>query len=221
MDPVGELIDELQESPSRFRDSDGYDRLLELLRQGHAPDALKQLLRENADRAGDLLWTIAELETVDAYVSDALSYLASEDKAAAAYSMEIVLRGAHDEADLRAALDQMRVCDPAVCHQAVQTLAGGGLHRLISILKNAGYTWSSTLAARLSEGISREEIEDLTLDTSRDRQIVGVALAHLAWEQDATYARCFARSDEAWIRHYGTYLDSLPRRTPRHGSTRD
>jgi hypothetical protein len=206
MDPVGKLVDELRRSPSRFRATGGYERLLEVLRQGHAPDALKQVLSEGSDVAGDVLWTIAELENVAPFVSEARRYLASPDKGTAAYAMEIVLRGSQESADLREALDQLRVCDVAVCEHAVRTLAGEGLTRLRAILQAAGYGWSRALADKRSGSASRRDIEGLILDTSRDRQVVGVVLATLAWEQDATFADSLTRSDEAWIRDYGEWL---------------
>lgn len=207
MNVVGKLLDELQMKPRRFRDTGGYERLLDALREGQSPDALKQALSAPSDVAGDLLWTVAELETVEPFVSEALQYLSSSDKGTAAYAMEIVLRGGQHSADLRAAFDQLRVCDVVVCRGAVQSLAGAGLTRLMEILEATGREWCCALAETLSDQIYREEIERLILDTSRDRQVVGLALATLAWEQDPTYASSFACSDEAWIRDYGEWLE--------------
>lgn len=130
MDPVAELVGQLRENPSRFRDTGGYERLLRALRQGAAPDALQQALRDGTDLAGDLLWTIAELERVEPFVVQALQYLSSRDKGTAAYAMEIVLRGGREPDDLRAAFDQLHSCDDAVCQHAVRALAGAGLARL-------------------------------------------------------------------------------------------
>lgn len=207
MNPIGKLVEELRRNPSRFRATGGYDRLLEALRQGHAPDDLKQLLRQGSDVAGDLLWTVAELETVQPFVSEACQHLSSPDKGTAAYAMEVVLRGSQHSDDLRAVLDRLRVCHVAVCEHAVRTLAGQGVGRLREVLDAAGYTWSRALADRLSRSLSRGEIEGLIFDTSRDRQVVGVVLATLAWEQDATFAGAMADADEAWVRDYGEWLN--------------
>jgi hypothetical protein len=206
-DPIGKLMDELREKPKRFRATGGYERLLDVLRDGHAPDAVKQFLSEGTDVAGDLLWTIAELETVEPFVPEARQYLSSPDKGTAAYAMEIVLRAGHEADDLRAALDQLRACDVAVCEHAVRTLAGEGLGRLIEVLDGAGCTWSGQLTDKFSGAASRQEIERLIFDASRDRQVVGLVLATLAWEQDRTFADALARSDEPWIRDYGEWLE--------------
>src|SRR5262249_24475584 len=134
MDPVGKLVDELRKNPRRFRSTGGYERLLDVLREGHPTDALTQALVEGSDVAGDLLWTIAELENVEPFAPQARQYILSPDTGTAAYAMEIVLRGGHERGDLRAALDQLRDCDVAVCEHAVRTLAGEGLSRLREIL---------------------------------------------------------------------------------------
>jgi hypothetical protein len=207
MNAVDKLVDELRANPKRFRATGGYERLIEALREGHAPDALKKILSESSDVAGDLLWTIAELETVEPFVSEAIQYLSSSDKGTAAYAIEIVLRGGKYSADLRAVLDQLRDCDVAVCEHAVRTLAGLGLTRLIEILEATGSEWCGALAKTLSDQIYREEIERLVLHTYRDRQVVGLALATLAWEQDPTYTNSIMRSGEAWIRAYGEWLE--------------
>jgi hypothetical protein len=208
MNPVRKLVNELRTSPSRFRATGGYERLLEVLRKGYAPEAMKEILGEGSDVAGDLLRTITELEAVRPFVSEARRYLTSPDKGTAAYAMEIVLRGGQESADLRAALDGLRVCDVVVCEHAVRTLAAEGLTRLREVLEASGYRWGYDLANKLSSPVSRREIEGLILDTSRDRQVVGLVLATLAWEQDATFADSFACSDEAWIREYGEWLCS-------------
>jgi hypothetical protein len=64
---------------------------------------VKQVLAGSAAIVGDLLWTVTELEDVAPFVSEAAKHLSSDDKGAAAYAMEVVLRGSHDPAQLGAA----------------------------------------------------------------------------------------------------------------------
>lgn len=206
VESVGSLMKELVSNPRRFRSTDGYERLVELLRQGDEPSELKRLLSEGSPLAGDLLWSAAELDSVEAFVEEASAYLSDADKGTAAYAVEIVLRGARAGHELRAALDQLRICDSAVCEHAVRTLVGQGSQRLIEILEAVGYTWCSDLARKISNGLSREDVERLILDASRDRQVVGVVLATLAWERDSAYASTFAGAKEAWIRDYGEWM---------------
>lgn len=206
MDPVGELVNELRANPKRFRSTGGYERLLEVLREGRAPDALKEVLEEDSDVAGDLLWTIAELDVVDPFVAQARRHLSSSDKGTAAYAMEILLRGARRGSDLRAALDELRACDVAVCEHAVRTLSAEGLERLRAVLEGAGYAWTRALAARLQNHVPSEEIEGLVSAVSRDRQVVGLVLATLAWQSDAKMAPLLSISGEPWMRNYGEWL---------------
>lgn len=207
MDPVQELMAELRKNPNRFRATDGYERLLAVLNEGHSVNALKTTLREGSDAAGDLLWTVAQLASVESFVPEACEHLSSPDKGTAAYAIEIVLRGGDDVASLRAAFDCLRVCDVAVCEHAVRTLAGDGLGRLREVLGTAGHTWSVALAGELGGAVSRTRIESLILDGSRDRQVVGVALAALARERDPSFSSSFSLSDQPWIRDYGSWLD--------------
>lgn len=216
MNVVGKLVDELRENPERFRDNDGYDRLLSTLRAGNDPNALKQALRVSSDLAGDMLWVVAELETVECFVREARTYLSSPDKGAAAYAMEIVLRGGQERADVRAAFEQLRECDVTVCAHAVRTLQGVGITRLIAVLQAAGFEWSCALAKQLApsmEPLCRNDIEGLierlVMSQLRDRQVVGLALATFVWEQDPTHVSFFLCSDEAWIREYGSWLKDL------------
>lgn len=206
MDAVGALLEELQRDPSRFRATGGYERLLDRLERGDAPDALKRSLAGSSPLAGDLSWTIAELDAVDVFVDEALPYLSSSDRGTAAYAMEIVLRGASAGNDLRAAFDQLRRCDAAVCEHAVRTLVGLGLSRTKEILATVGYTWCSDLASKLSPEASPEDIQRLILHSSRDRQVVGAVLASRALEKHPTFAAVFALAHEPWIREYGQWL---------------
>ena len=45
MDPVRNLLNELQHDPTGFRENNGYERLLELLWAEHPAIALKEALR--------------------------------------------------------------------------------------------------------------------------------------------------------------------------------
>lgn len=206
MDPIDELVRELEGNPRRFRATGGYERLLGMLRKGYSGDAVKRALGEDRDLAADLLWTVAELESVTPYTAEAAHHISSDDKARAAYAMEIVLRGARDPAQLRAALAQLRSSEDAVCEHAVRVLAGQGLTRVVEILTTGGGAWR-TVAADLSRvPLPPEVIEGLVRDPSRDRRVVGVALATLACEQDARWADWLSRINEDWIRDYGEWL---------------
>lgn len=206
MNPVAALIDELQEDPRRFRSRGGYERLLEVLREGHPPDAVKAAVSQRAELAADLLWTIAELENVAEFVTVARPCLRSTDKATAAYAMEIVLRGASDGQDVRAALDALDASDEAVCEHAVRTLAGEGTGRIRAILQMAAYPWARVLGSGLTEPVPRTTIEEFIAHDSRTRQVVGLALATLAWEREPTFAEVAAQAAEDWIRDYAAWL---------------
>lgn len=132
---IEKLMEELRNNPRRFRTTGGYERLIEALEDGHSHDSLKQILSEPSDIAGDLLWTVAELDTVEPFVSVALLHLSSEDKGTAAYAMEIVLRGGEGREDFRAVFDRLQVCDVAICEHAVRVLVAGGTQ---SVEKNTG-----------------------------------------------------------------------------------
>ncbi len=208
LDPVGELLKQLEKNPSRFRATGGYERLLDLLREGHAPDALKIVLQGDTEVAGDLLWTIAELEIVSPFVFESMRHLSNPDIGTAAYAMEIVLRGSQDQSQLRTTLQQLNVCDVAVCEHAVRTLAGEGLARLIEILDTVGWTWTTVLGKELSsQALRRQVVEGLVSETSRDRQVLGLVLATLAFEQDPGFAKYLTSSKQAWIREYGEWLE--------------
>jgi hypothetical protein len=203
---VSLLVSELRANPVRFRATDGYDRLTRALEAGNNPQALKEYLGEATEFAGDVLWSIAEMEDVTDYVGEALQHLASADKGTAAYAMEIVLRAGHAP-ELRAVFEQWRVCDEAVCAKAACDLSWQGADRLGELLAAAGEEWCSALALKLSSSsLTRSEIEGLILQPARERQVVGVVLASIARERDASYLELMALSPEAWIREYGDWL---------------
>lgn len=207
MKPASKIVEEIATNPHRFRATGGYERMLDFLRKGLAFADVKALLRDHSDVAGDVLWTVAQLDNVEPFVHDAETYLSSQDKAAAAYAMEIVLRGARDAGPLRAALEHLPTCDVAVCEHAVRTLAGEGLVRVIEILRTAGGVWRA-FAGELAHGpIRRETIERLASHRSRALQVLGLALLTLACEQDRDLLNLLKVSTEGWIREYGKWLE--------------
>ena len=210
-DPVGKLVESLARNPDRFRDSGGYERLSHLLESGCPPDAIKSVLRGDGPIVGDLLWTVTELEDVAPFVSEAVSHLSNEDVGTAAYAMEVVLRGSHHRGQLGAALERLRSCDVAVCEHAARTLAGEGLARLLDILAAVGDSWR-TLAKELSGKPLRSKlVENLVTAGRRDHQVIGVALATLAYERDESYLDCLVRAEETWVHEYGEWLQTRAR----------
>lgn len=208
MESVSKTIEGLIANPHRFRATGGYERLLSFLRKGRGSDAVRRVLKGHSEIAGDVLWTVAQLENVAPFVAEAETYLSSDDKATAAYAMEVVLRGAQDAGPLLAALERLRSCDVAVCEHAVRTLAGEGLDRLVEVLRTAGGAWC-VLAKVLESGpVRREMIESLVLHDSRDHQVLGLAMVTLACEQDKTLANVLKRSTENWVQGYGEWLVS-------------
>lgn len=200
------LIEELVSNPVRFRATGGYERILDLLRAGRASGAVRMLLRDHSEVAGDVLWTIAQLDNVKAFALEAVKHLSSPDRATAAYAMEVVLRGAEDANALAAALMQLETCDTRVCEHAVRTLASEGAIRLTEILNTVGGTWR-VLAEELSGGhFSRGSLEALFRLGSRAHQVIGAALVTLAFEKDAGYVRILKLSTEEWVRQYGEWL---------------
>lgn len=206
MESASKTIEELVDNPRRFRDTGGYERMLDLLRRGRAVADVKRVIRDHPDIAGDVLWTIAQLDSVDTFVPDAEMYLASDDKGTAAYAMEIVLRGARDAGPLLAALGQLTACDVAVCEHAVRILAGEGLDRLAAILQTAGGVWRALAEELTPDPVRRETIESLISRGSRAHQVLGLTLATLAYEKDGSFAGVLKRSTESWIRGYGEWL---------------
>ena len=205
---VSLLVSELRADPVRFRATDGYIRLTKALEAGNNPTALKEYLGEATEFAGDVLWSIAELEDVTDYVGEALQHLASADKGTAGYAMEIVLRAGHAP-ELRAVFEQWRVCDEALCEKVACDLSWQGTDRLGEVLAAAGEGWCSALALKLSSTLlTRSEIAGLILHPARERQVVGVVLASIARESDASYLELMALSTEAWIREHGDWLNS-------------
>ena len=155
---VSLLVSELRADPVRFRATDGYIRLTKALEAGNNPKAVKEYLGEATEFAGDVLWSIAELEDVTDYVGEALHHLASADKGTAGYAMEIVLRAGHAP-ELRAVFEQWRVCDEALCEKAACDLSWQGTDRLGEVLAAAGEGWCSALALKLSSTLlTRSEI---------------------------------------------------------------
>lgn len=206
MESARNIVEELVANPRRFRATGGYERMLDLLRRGRASEDLKTVLRDHSDIAGDVLWTVAQLDNVEAFVPEAEMYLSSPDKGTAAYAIEVVLRGGRDTGSLIAALERLQECDLAVCEHAVRTLAGEGLVRITEVLRTAGGAWSALAKELAVQPVRRETIEALVSHHSRAHQVLGLALVTLACEQDASFADILKVSAEAWIRGYGEWL---------------
>jgi hypothetical protein len=206
MQSGSKLIEELVTNPQRFRAKGGYERMLVLLRSGRASSAVKLVLRDHSEIAGDVLWTVAQLDNVGAFVPDAVKHISSTDNGTAAYAMEIVLRGAQDPATLVTAMEQLDACSVVVCEHAVRTLAGEDLVRLTEIAKTLDGTWRALAENLTRNHIQRTMLEDLVSHTSRAHQVVGVALATLAYEQDESFAKILEFSTEGWVRQCGEWL---------------
>ena len=209
MSPVSKLIEELERNPQRFKSTDGYGRLLDLLRDGNDPDAVKQVLRGQAEFVGDLLWTVAELDNVEPFVSEAVPHILSTSKGTAAYAMEVVLRGSNDSSQLGMVLEQMCSCDAAVCRHAVRIMSSQGLVRVAELFEAGGWTWAAALLNHLDNELRPQILEDLIRSVSRDRQIVGLVLVTLASETDPSYVDYAKHSEHDWIREYAKWLEKI------------
>lgn len=209
MDPVDKAIEDLKRNPRRFRSARGYERLLNLLRDGHAPDAVKGFLRGDSEFVGDVLWVVCELEHVEPYVSEAVLHISDSDKGTAAYALEVVFRGSHDGAELRTALECLNSSHVAVCEHVVRVLSGQGLARLRRILQATGWSWAIELADASSGGwLPREMVEELLSD-KQARQVLGAVLATLAIEKSASAMKVLQNSEQAWIREYAAWLQEM------------
>ena len=180
--------------------------MLDLLRQGEAASEVKSILREHPEAAGDVLWTVAQLDDVGAFASDAGRYLSSTDKATAAYAMEIVLRGAKRPGEIRVALDCLSQVDVAVREHAVRTLAGEGMERLTEILNAAGGVWSELSDELGPHHFQIAMVEDLLRHPSLGFHVIGVVLASLIYERNKSAIQVLRHADESWIRDYAAWL---------------
>lgn len=210
MDPVSKAIEDLERNPKRFLATEGYERLVNLLRDGHAPDAVKRFLRGNSELVGDILWVVCELESVEPYVSEALLHISDSDKGTAAYAIEVVLRGSRSAAELRTLFERLRSSHAAVCAHAARVLAEQGVLRVIEVLRATGLAWAATMADNLSRGsLPDETVKDLLTDGGQERQVLGVALATLAIEKSASAMKVLQNSEQAWIREYAAWLQEM------------
>ena len=208
---VRELLADLDDSPDRFREADGYERLVEALNAPGSAEPMLDALESRGERAGDLLWVICQLPNVALFVSGAIRYLQDEDKGVVAYAMEIVLRGARKSDDLRCAMEQLRTCHVDVCEHAVRTLVGEGARRMWEISRLSGqFGGRPVLPEEVAvANLSAKDAALLLDDEDRIHQVFGAALFSLASEEDQGLLRFLRSSKHEWVREYGRFLDEL------------
>jgi hypothetical protein len=192
-------LEELTSDPVRFQRTDGYERLLARLEEGCSPTALKEVLREDTSFAGDLLWTVCELDNVEPYVEEAALHLGSPDRGTAGYALEVVLRGAHDSRHLEAALTVLETAPPPVFEHGVLVLASQGLDRARDVFRVGGWSWAAEQVDELARGpqdieTTVEKIAMLVNDPGPDQAFVGLMIAVLASEQDERVVRVLEES---------------------------
>lgn len=208
MDPVRDVLKELVSDPERFQETSGYERLLALLHEGHSPVAIKELLRENSAFAGDILWTVCELDDPAPFVEEAARHMSDEDRGAAAYAIEVVLRAAEDGSYLRNALDCLASAPTAVREHAARVLASRGLLRAREVFGLGNWTWAAKLVDGLLDKSRNAEatLRILVADSRGDRLMVGLMIATLASEHDGRAARILEQSELESVRDFGGQL---------------
>ncbi|MEM6791926.1 MAG: hypothetical protein AAF715_30685 [Myxococcota bacterium] len=202
------LVSELETNPARFKVRGGYERLLKALRDPtNSAESVCRALRVHTDYTGDILWTICELEHVEAFVRDASEHISDADPGTAAYAVEIVLRGAHDDNTLQKIVDCLISReDYAVVEHAVRTLSGEGLARIEQVFLATGWPWvSQTLEEIHHHPFELETIQALIEEDRADRRFLGVVLATLASEEDERGIELLENSTQQWIREHGEW----------------
>jgi len=172
-----------------------------LLEEGHAPDALEELLAEESSFLGDLLWTVCELEDVERYVEKAALHLGAADPGTAAYAFEILLRGARDGARLEQGLNLLGAAPAPVREHAVIVLASQGLARVREIFDLAGWRWAAEVVDGVRNGERKVEemVRELVADPGEERRLVGLVLATAASEHNDGALRILEQSDLEWV----------------------
>lgn len=210
MNPVDMLLGQLRQNPKRFSATDGYDRLLSLLRDGIGAQSMRDALRTAGPLAGDLLWTVCELESTEPYASAATAYVRDPDRGTAAYAVEAVLRGSRQQEHIRGVFEGLRDCDAPVRNHAVRVLARLGLDQLAGIFELAGWAWASLLVGQLQkEPLQRETVERLLATESVDCHIVAALLATLADDEDSVFLNQLRHASSPWVREYAESLSGL------------
>jgi hypothetical protein len=208
LDPVRSTLEELKANPQRFQRRGGYERLLALIEEGHPPDALEDLLGEESSFAGDLLWTVCELEDVERYVAKAAIHLSASDPGTAAYAFEVLLRGARDGACLEMGLNLLRSVPVPVREHAALVLASQGLVRAKEVFRLADWNWAADLVDEFADGSRTVEatVDALVNDPRGDRQLVGLVLATVSSEQNEGALRVLEQSEAEWLRNFAERL---------------
>lgn len=210
MNPVDTLLAELRGNPERFCETDGYERLLRLLRNGIGIQSMSDAVRTAGPLAADLLWTVCELESTEPYASAAAAYVRDSDKATAAYAVEAVLRGSRRQEHIRGVFEGLRDCADAVREHATLVLARLGLGQLAGIFELAGWAWASLLVAQLQkEPLRHETVERLLATESVDCHIVAALLVTLAGYENPVFLDQLRYASSSWIRHYAERLSRL------------
>jgi len=207
-DQVRETLEELTANPRRFQRTGGYERLLQLLQDGHSPDAVKNLLNGDVPFVGDLLWTICELDDVSPYVAEATRHIAAHDHGTAAYAVEVVLRGGDNMPELQAVFRSLELAPLAVCEHAVRVLAGQGTLRVRDIFRLISWDWAASLFDDLADSSHSAQriLQSLIGDARRDRQIVGLVIATIASEHDDRAVRILEQSSSDWAHEFAVEL---------------
>jgi hypothetical protein len=150
---------------------------------------LKQLLREQVSFAGDLLWTVCELEFVDTYCAEAALQVRSSDAGTSGYALEILLRGARDDQYLGLALEVLEAAPMRVFEHAVFVLASQGVERAREVFRVGGWRWAADRVEDLHRELPDieklvETIAELVDDAGPERLFLGLMLAVLGSERD-------------------------------------
>jgi hypothetical protein len=211
MDSVRTLMEELKSNPHRFQKCDGYGRLLKLLRDGHSPLAVKELLQGNAEFVGDLLWTVCELDDLAPYAEEAVGHIDDPDRGTAAYAIEVVLRAAHDGDSLGAVLRRLEAAPIPVREHAVLVLASEGLVRARDVFRLGNWAWADVLLDGLLDGSRDAEatLRALLGDSREDRLLVGLMVAALASEHDDRAVRILEQSEREWVPDFAMQLRQM------------
>jgi len=208
MDPVRKILEELKANPHRFQRTDGYRRLLELLRDGNSPLAVKELLRGDASFIGDILWTVCELDDLEPYVEEAALHVDAPDRGTAAYAIEVLLRAADGSALLDVALARLESAPLPVREHAILVLAAQGIARARDVFRLGNWAWAAAVMDELLDQSRDPEIRVKTLvaDSRQDHLLVGLVIATLVSEKDGRAVRVLEDSELEWVRDFGAEL---------------
>ncbi len=213
-DPIRALLAELIVNPARFQRVDGYSRLLELLQQGGSPEAVQQFLCRDDSFIGDLLWTVCELDNVDAYVDGARRHIRAPDVGTSAYAVEVLLRSGNRPDFLNEVLDTLRSAPFQVVDHAALVLAAQGASRASDVFRLGGWAWAEVLFGEIVSGSTAVEatIENLLAKDSQEHLFVALVIATLASEEDERAVIVLERSQISWVCDFAAQLRRMFRR---------